>query len=389
MSSIQESFKAGQAKAEQMMESGRNAASTATQSAQEGTEKASGFLHQTGEQATSMAQGAVETVKNTLGRDNSSGNTPGSKVGGLPWVSRSDYRRRRGLRLHVCRVARTGRLADVGHEKATAFSVAFRAQQALFGRGRSFRVDFERFDVLVSFLVWSRREDVLRSGGNVGVSPFFAFFMKEGRFYPVLRREELLRLFGAIWRFSGVLVALSTRGRHEEWGKRRAMLGFCVLREVGSPRFCVSQARECARGLSRCSGTVEVLSSSWTPSLSGRVVVRLRERRQWDSDLLWWFGWSPQFFGFTYVVELQLDFTSVTARLRVVVLLADVCHGVGTVVVEVGGEVEVMCLGDQLLLRWCACETCGLGFMVIEWINGVVVSSSFRGLALVSLEEVL
>ncbi|MQL98835.1 hypothetical protein Taro_031551 [Colocasia esculenta] len=35
------------------------------------------------------------------------------------------------------------------------------------------------------------------------------------------------------------------------------------------------------------------------------------------------------------------------------------------------------CLGDQLL-RWCACEACGLGFMVIEWINGVVVSSSFR-----------
>ncbi|MQL94211.1 hypothetical protein Taro_026870, partial [Colocasia esculenta] len=125
--------------------------------------------------------------------------------------------------------------------------------------------------------------------------------------------EELLRLFGAIWRFSGVLVTLSTRGRCEEWGKRRAMRGFRVLREgrefylelvvciedpemvsglgflpdkasvfavatrsrqvdpygkrcidtretlcvVGSPRFCVSQARECARGLSRCSGTVE------------------------------------------------------------------------------------------------------------------------------------
>ncbi|MQL82730.1 hypothetical protein Taro_015208, partial [Colocasia esculenta] len=87
-------------------------------------------------------------------------------------------------------------------------------------------------------------------------------------------------------------------------------------RLVGSPRFCVSQARECARGLSRCSGTVEFLSSSWTPSLSGRVVVWLRERRLWDSDLLWWFGWSPQFFGFTCVVELQLDLSSVTARLR-------------------------------------------------------------------------
>ncbi|MQL94008.1 hypothetical protein Taro_026657 [Colocasia esculenta] len=79
---------------------------------------------------------------------------------------------------------------------------------------------------------------------------------------------------------------------------------------VGCPKFCVSQAPVCARGLSRYSGTDEVLLSSWTPSLSGRVVVRLRERR------LWWFGWSPQFFGLTYVVELQLDLTSVTARLR-------------------------------------------------------------------------
>ncbi|MQL71426.1 hypothetical protein Taro_003755 [Colocasia esculenta] len=92
-----------------------------------------------------------------------------------------------------------------------------------------------------------------------------------------------------------------------ERGRRRAIASLGVLREVyiavcallslvvrrlsrnassvGYPRFCVSQARECARGLSRCSGTVEVLSSSWTPSLSGRVVVRLRERRQWDSDL--------------------------------------------------------------------------------------------------------
>ncbi|MQL87608.1 hypothetical protein Taro_020149 [Colocasia esculenta] len=31
---------------------------------------------------------------------------------------------------------------------------------------------------------------------------------------------------------------------------------------------------------------------------------------------LWWFGWTPQFFGFTCVVELQLDLSSVTARLR-------------------------------------------------------------------------
>ncbi|MQL82192.1 hypothetical protein Taro_014666 [Colocasia esculenta] len=102
---------------------------------------------------------------------------------------------------------------------------------------------------------------------------------------------------------------------------------------VGSPRFCVSQAPVCALGLSWCNGTVKVLSSSWTPSLSGRVVVRLRERRQSDSDLLWWFGWSPQFFGFTCVVERQLDLTSCVLA---VVLPVKVCHGVGTVVIVVG-----------------------------------------------------
>ncbi|MQM14910.1 hypothetical protein Taro_047847 [Colocasia esculenta] len=74
---------------------------------------------------------------------------------------------------------------------------------------------------------------------------------------------------------------------------------------------------------------------------------------------------------------VKLDLTSVTARLR----------GGGTVVfvfqwwylVVVGGEVEILCLGDQLL-RWCAYEACGLGFTVIEWSNGAVVSSSFRDL---------
>ncbi|MQL99480.1 hypothetical protein Taro_032206, partial [Colocasia esculenta] len=53
---------------------------------------------------------------------------------------------------------------------------------------------------------------------------------------------------------------------------------------------------------------------------------------------LWWFGWSPQFFGFTCVVERQLDLTSVTARLRVsgdslvVVRSVVVCPRGGTVV---------------------------------------------------------
>ncbi|MQL69207.1 hypothetical protein Taro_001490 [Colocasia esculenta] len=134
--------------------------------------------------------------------------------------------------------------------------------------------------------------------------------------------------------------------------------------QLGVPGSEVSQARGSARGLSRYSGTVRFFSSSWTLSLSGRVAVRLRERRQWDSDftlivggtdasrrtgpqlvlfpvphfrelrpeslkvtgmglrgvtcrcggLVWWFGWSPQFlFG---LVERQLDLSFVAARLR-------------------------------------------------------------------------
>ncbi|MQM10734.1 hypothetical protein Taro_043632 [Colocasia esculenta] len=56
--------------------------------------------------------------------------------------------------------------------------------------------------------------------------------------------------------------------------------------QLGAPSFDVSQACGCARGLSRYSGTVRVLSPSLTPSLSGRVAVRLRERRQWDNDFV-------------------------------------------------------------------------------------------------------
>ncbi|MQL70267.1 hypothetical protein Taro_002579, partial [Colocasia esculenta] len=44
-------------------------------------------------------------------------------------------------------------------------------------------------------------------------------------------REELLWLFGAIWRFGEVLVALSTRGRCMERGRRRVVAGLRVLRK--------------------------------------------------------------------------------------------------------------------------------------------------------------
>ncbi|MQL75479.1 hypothetical protein Taro_007848 [Colocasia esculenta] len=45
--------------------------------------------------------------------------------------------------------------------------------------------------------------------------------------------EELLWLFEVIWRFIGVLIALSTRGRCIEQRKRRVVASLCILREVG------------------------------------------------------------------------------------------------------------------------------------------------------------
>ncbi|KAK1309246.1 hypothetical protein QJS10_CPA09g01941 [Acorus calamus] len=92
MSTTQQ-FKAGEARgrgaenANQMMESVKDKAQTARDktcdaarsthdSAQQGTEKATGFLQQTGEQVMNMAQGAVDSVKNTLGvGDNNINNT--------------------------------------------------------------------------------------------------------------------------------------------------------------------------------------------------------------------------------------------------------------------------------------------------------------------------
>ncbi|MQL95310.1 hypothetical protein Taro_027970 [Colocasia esculenta] len=104
--------------------------------------------------------------------------------------------------------------------------------QALLDQGRSCCRSVGRFGISAEFSSRSRREDVARSGENATPYVDCVFFVK-----------------------------------------------------LGAPGSEESQARECARGLSRYSGTVEVLSSSWTPSLSGRVVVQLRERRQWDSDL--------------------------------------------------------------------------------------------------------
>ncbi|MQM08362.1 hypothetical protein Taro_041214, partial [Colocasia esculenta] len=50
--------------------------------------------------------------------------------------------------------------------------------QALLGQERLLQWFFGRLGVLVSFSAWSRREDVLRSGGNAGLWLFFMFFAK-------------------------------------------------------------------------------------------------------------------------------------------------------------------------------------------------------------------
>ncbi|MQM08759.1 hypothetical protein Taro_041619 [Colocasia esculenta] len=75
--------------------------------------------------------------------------------------------------------SRSGRDGRVGQIEPSKLCLA---------KGRSFRVDFERFDILVSFLAWSCHEDVLQSGGNAGVSPFFTFFAKLAWFVWGIRR---------------------------------------------------------------------------------------------------------------------------------------------------------------------------------------------------------
>ncbi|KAL3506293.1 hypothetical protein ACH5RR_031675 [Cinchona calisaya] len=71
MSSTQ--FNAGQthgktqAKTEQWVESCKDSANTAHDKAAHAADQSAGFLQQTGEQVKSMAQGAIDGVKNTLG----------------------------------------------------------------------------------------------------------------------------------------------------------------------------------------------------------------------------------------------------------------------------------------------------------------------------------
>ncbi|MQL99018.1 hypothetical protein Taro_031734, partial [Colocasia esculenta] len=78
-------------------------------------------------------------------------------------------------RLHARQVSCAGWPADVRSGKAMASHVAFRGSSARPGKAAA-RVSW-RFEVLVEFSAHSRREDVVRSGGNAEGSPVFAFFM--------------------------------------------------------------------------------------------------------------------------------------------------------------------------------------------------------------------
>ncbi|MQL69405.1 hypothetical protein Taro_001686 [Colocasia esculenta] len=90
---------------------------------------------------------------------------------------------------------------------------------------------------------------------------------------------------------------------------------------VGYPRFFVSQARVfvvlgvLSRYLCRTVEVCVVFLDTLTPEFE--LYVRLRERRQWGSDFPEFvlLSLSPQLFDF-FLVERQLDLSSVTARLR-------------------------------------------------------------------------
>ncbi|MQM10997.1 hypothetical protein Taro_043894, partial [Colocasia esculenta] len=113
-----------------------------------------------------------------------------------------------------------------------------------------------------------------------------------------------------------------------------------VACEVGCPKFCVSQARVFVV-LGVYLGTCVVPPRSMSSVLDTltpvfELYVRLRERRQWDNDLelrpesLKVPGMGLQVVG-PFVRDCETE-----SGLLVVVLPAEVCPGVGTVVVVVG-----------------------------------------------------
>ncbi|MQM02198.1 hypothetical protein Taro_034963 [Colocasia esculenta] len=149
-----------------------------------------------------------------------------------PWWSRSACRPRCGLRLHARRVSPVGRHADIGLEKATPYSVAF--------RGKNCCGDLGRFGVRESFSAWSRREDVARSGGDAGLCLVFAFFVK-GR----TKTQKGKNPFSGSGRSSEVVTARPVatsegmrpagQSRYERDSLRRRVLSLNRARPADSP----------------------------------------------------------------------------------------------------------------------------------------------------------
>ncbi|MQL87684.1 hypothetical protein Taro_020235 [Colocasia esculenta] len=131
----------------------------------------------------------------------------------------------------MCAACRAlGKHAGVSKLKATVEYVAFRAQ-------------FDEFSPRGRYVEWRKR----RAGIVLRV-------LHEGsKEFGVIRMMDFGLGFVPA---KATTLGIATKSRHRDMS----------CSEVGSPRFCVSQARECS-GLVPVLGTDEVLSSSWTPSL--------------------------------------------------------------------------------------------------------------------------
>ncbi|MQL97758.1 hypothetical protein Taro_030456, partial [Colocasia esculenta] len=178
-----------------------------------------------------------------------------------------------GQRLHARHVSCIGRPADVRSGKATASHIVFRLQrratshsqllcifkepqpnragEAQLGQGELLQGFSRRFEILEKRGACSHCENIVWNGGNAERTPVFAFFTKPSVVVRCLFRNASL---------------------------------------VGYPRFFVSQA--CVFVVLRvCPGTCVVPSRSVSSVLDTltpvfELYVRLRERRQWDSDFL-------------------------------------------------------------------------------------------------------
>ncbi|MQL90734.1 hypothetical protein Taro_023323 [Colocasia esculenta] len=165
-----------------------------------------------------------------------------------------------GRRLHGRHASRVGRPADVRLEKATVAYVTFR-WRPLLDQGELLQGSSGWFEVLEVRGACSRREDVVWSRENAEEFLVFVFFAK-----PDLSRSCCEHERDMSFRRDMVLKAILPLSRPQLRGGASALV--TLMERV---------AHKC--------GTVEVLSSALdTLTSEFELYVRLRERRQWDSD---------------------------------------------------------------------------------------------------------